>query len=103
LVMAALLATGVRLVGVLLSGLKSAVQQSLFGEPTDLCSPCVEPAEPITPSTAEPAGWQYAAWTASCGGFICIHCFLGTLFLAGWYQGAEGWLLGGRVEGKVTD
>lgn len=37
---------GVRLIGVSLSGLTSAVQQSLFDEPTDLCRPCVEPASP---------------------------------------------------------
>jgi len=36
----------VRLIGVSLSGLTSAVQQSLFDEPTDLCRPCVEPASP---------------------------------------------------------
>lgn len=35
-----------RLIGVSLSGLTSAVQQSLFDEPTDLCRPCVEPASP---------------------------------------------------------
>jgi DNA polymerase-4 len=44
LLMAALPAAGVRLIGVSLSGLTSAIQQSLFDEPTDLSHPCVEPA-----------------------------------------------------------
>jgi DNA polymerase IV len=68
LVMAALPASGVRLIGVSLSGLTGAVQQSLFDEPTDLSRPCVEPAEPITPSTAAPAGGQHAASTTGPAG-----------------------------------
>ncbi|MBV9012965.1 MAG: DNA polymerase IV [Pseudonocardiales bacterium] len=52
LVTSALPGSGVRLIGVLLSGLTSAAQQSLFDEPTR--------ATPLTPTTATPAEW--AEW-----------------------------------------
>ncbi len=64
LVMAALPTAGVRLIGVSLSGLTSAVQQSLFDETPTPAHSYLEPAEPITPTTVAPSGWQHAASTA---------------------------------------
>jgi DNA polymerase-4 len=54
LVMAALPATGARLIGVSLSELTSAIQQSLSDEPTDLSRPCVEPPSPPPPRPPRP-------------------------------------------------
>ena len=77
LVTAALPAAGVRLVGVSLSGLTSAVQQPLFDEPT---RPEHTPAKPVTPT---------AAWTPESGrqwraGDDVTHPTHGR----GWVQGA---------------
>jgi DNA polymerase-4 len=89
LVMAALPAAGVRLIGASLSGLTSAVQQSLFGEPPNPGHSYLEPAEPITPSTAAPAGGQHAVSTAGPQGRWQAGGDVGhPAYGHGWVQGA---------------
>jgi DNA polymerase-4 len=92
LMMAALPATGVRLIGVSLSGLTNTVQQSLFDEPPTPARPYLDLAEPITPSTTTPAEWQHKASTPGrwWAGEDVTHPAYGH----GWVQGAG--------QGRVT-
>jgi DNA polymerase-4 len=103
LVMAALPAAGVRLIGVSLSGLTGAVQQSLFDELTDLSRPCVEPAEPITPSTAVPAGEHHSASTTGPTGRWRAGEDVGhPAYGHGWVQGAGHGRVTVRFETRST-
>jgi DNA polymerase IV len=103
LVMAALPAAGVRLIGVSLSGLTSGVQQSLFDEPHTPAHSYLKPAEPITPSTAAPAEWQHTTSTAGPQGrWRAGEDVSHPAYGHGWVQGAGHGRVTVRFETRTT-